>query len=104
MSNDILPGASYAEALSTIVKLGTPLIPPTEVQIMRATARLPFTKAFAEWRLKQLKKKELQHWVRVVKREGYDPLTFVKYVNQHEAATPLDSLQAYLIKQAIEKK
>lgn len=104
MTNDPLPGATYAEAFKSLLDLFTKAIPPEQVRVDKATAKLPFVKGLTAWRLKRLRNKELEHWVKVVKRNGYDPLKYVQFTNEHPEATAMDSLQAFLIEQALEKK
>lgn len=95
---------TVAEAAGDLFKLFTAAIPPPQVRIDKATAKLPFLKALAEWRVKRLHARELEHWVKAVKKGGYDPLKYVQMVESHPTATPLDSLQAFLIQEKLEKK
>lgn len=99
--SDIAP---YSEAIVTLGKVFLKAIPPDEIRIARAKERSPLIASIIEWRIKRNRIKQIDRLAKEVAKSGYEPLEFIKYVNNHTEATPMDSLASFLIKQRIERR
>lgn len=92
---------SVADAAKTLFQLFTAAIPPEQVRIDRAKQRMPFLASLVDYKIKSLRVKDINRLARQVKKNGYSALEYVKFVNSHPEATPLDSLTAFLIEQKL---